>query len=158
MSVELTPNGTHGVGMDRLPRPLVKAMFGAGFAFYRLLGSRTRVMGADLLVLTTVGARTGKVRKTLLGWFPDGDNSWLVVASFGGSANHPAWYINMARNPDRVWIEVEKRRLKVQAESLKGTEREEAWGRIVSRSPGYAGYQKKTDRQIPVVRLRPAAP
>jgi deazaflavin-dependent oxidoreductase (nitroreductase family) len=61
----------------------------------------------------------------------------------------------MARNPDKVWIEMGKRKLKVEPESLKGDERAEAWRRIVSLAPGYAAYQEKTDRQIPVVRLRP---
>ncbi|MSQ22358.1 MAG: nitroreductase family deazaflavin-dependent oxidoreductase [Dehalococcoidia bacterium] len=158
MSVELTPNGSRGAGMDKLPRPLVKAMFRLGFAIYLLLGGRMRIQGAYPLVLTTVGAKSGKMRKTLLGWFPDGDNAWLVVASFDGSAMHPAWYVNMAKNPDSVWMELGKLKLKVQAESLKCAEREEAWGRVVSRSPGYAAYQKKTDREIPVVRLRPAPP
>ncbi|MBI3971316.1 MAG: nitroreductase family deazaflavin-dependent oxidoreductase [Chloroflexi bacterium] len=66
-------------------------------------------MGAPLLLLTTVGAKTGKTRRTVLGWFPDGDKSWLVVASYAGAARHPAWYFNLAKNPDKVWIEVGKR-------------------------------------------------
>jgi deazaflavin-dependent oxidoreductase (nitroreductase family) len=107
-----------------------------------------------LLLLTTIGARTGEVRRTVLGWFPDGDESWLVVASNAGAATHPAWYFNLARHPDRAWIDLDGRTRRVWPQSLRGAEREAAWQRIVARSPGYGTYQEKTDRQIPIVRLR----
>jgi deazaflavin-dependent oxidoreductase (nitroreductase family) len=115
-----------------------------------------RVQGRPLLLLTTVGAKSGRLRRTLLGRFPNRDDIWLVVASGAGSAKHPAWYVNMARNPDKVWIEIGKRTLMVAPESLQGAERAEAWQRIVSLAPGYGAYQEQTDREIPVVRLRPA--
>ena len=156
MAVELAPRGTRGRRPPKLPRPLLNAMTGLSVAFFRLLGSRVRVMGADLLLLTTVGAKTGRTRRTVLGWFPDGDRAWLVLASYAGATSHPAWYLNMARNPYKIWVEVGKRRLKVRPESLEGTERVEAWRRIAAQSPGYAAYQEKTDRQIPVVRLTQA--
>ncbi len=154
MTVELTPTGTRGFKPPNLPRPLMNAMIGVSLIVHRLFGDRMRVMRRPILLLTTVGAKTGKSRRTLLGWFPDADDAWLVVASFAGSARHPAWYINMAGNPDKVWIEIGNRKLKVEPESLKGAEREEAWRRIVSLSPGYGAYQEKTDREIPVVRLK----
>jgi deazaflavin-dependent oxidoreductase (nitroreductase family) len=157
MAVELTPAGTRGTERPKLPRPLLRAFIAINVAVYRLFGNRTRVMGARLLLLTTVGARTGQRRRATLGWFPDGEDAWLVIASAGGSARHPAWYTNMARNPDQVWIEVGKRQLRVRPESLQGAEREEVWRRIVAQSPGYGAYQQKTDRLIPVIRLRPAA-
>jgi hypothetical protein len=74
-----------------------------------------------------------------------------------GSSQAPGVLGNMARKPDQVWIEVGRRRLKVQPTSLSGARRDEAWRRIVSQSPGYQAYQDKTDRQIPVIRLTPAA-
>jgi deazaflavin-dependent oxidoreductase (nitroreductase family) len=142
--------------MPKLPRPLLIAMLGLSVIFYRLFGNRVRVLGAPLLLLTTTGARSSKRRRTLLGWFADEtDESWLVVASYAGSARHPAWYLNMARCPDEVWIEVGNRKLKVRPESLKGAEREATWRRIVSQSPGYGAYQHKTDREMPIIRLRP---
>src|SRR5436309_9872271 len=153
MAVELTPKGTRGAQIPRMPRPVMNAVLGLSVGFYRLLGGRVRIRGARLLLLTTVGARSGKTRRTVLGWFPDGDDAWLVVASNAGAARHPAWYLNMARNPDKVWIEVGKRKLEVRPESLKGAEREAAWRRIVAQSPGYAAYQEQTDREIPVIRL-----
>jgi deazaflavin-dependent oxidoreductase (nitroreductase family) len=90
-----------------------------------------------------------------LGWFADGNNAWLIVASMGGAAKHPAWYFNLARNPDKVWIEVDKRKLQVQAESLKGAAYDNAWNQIVAETPTYGGYKEKTDRHIPVIRLTP---
>ncbi len=156
MSVEVTPRGTRGFEPPRLPRPLMSAMIGVSLFAYRVLGNRMRVMGRPLLLLETVGARSGQTRTTMLGWFPDQtDESWLVVASYAGAARHPAWFLNMAKNPDKVRAEIGKRKLKVQPESPKGADRAEAWQRIVSLSPGYGGYQRKTDREIPVVRLRP---
>lgn len=155
VTVEVTRAGTRGREMPRLPRPLLNAMLGLTVMFYRLFGKRARVQGAPLLLLTTVGARSGKVRRTVLGWFPDDGEGRLVVASFAGSARHPAWYFNMAKHPDQVWIEVGGRKVKVQAELLKGAEREAAWRGIAAQSPGYAAYQQQTDRELPVVRLRP---
>lgn len=115
-----------------------------------------RVMGRPLLVLETVGARSGQARSAVLGWFPDTtEEGWLVVASYAGAARHPAWFLNMAGNPDRVWVDIGGRKVRVEPASLKGAERAEAWQRIVSLSPGYGGYQEKTDREIPIVRLRP---
>jgi hypothetical protein len=62
----------------------------------------------------------------------------------------------MAKNPDRIWVEVGRRKLRVKAESLSGASHEEAWRRIVSQSPGFQAYQDKTDRLIPIVRLTTA--
>lgn len=155
MAVELTPKGTHGVNLPKMPRPVWKVLQG-------ILSLMVRLRGGRLLSLITVGAKSGRTHTVPLGWFPAGDsptsggeNAWLIVASYAGAARHPAWYVNMAKNPDKIWIEVDKRKLKVRAESLKGAEREAAWRRIVAAAPNYSGYQTKTDREIPVVRLRP---
>lgn len=153
MAVELTPNGTRGFEPPKMPRPLVGMFTGLSVAMFHRFGTRMRVQRAPVLLLHTVGAKSGLVRHTILCWFADGEDAWLIVASAGGSARHPAWYRNLAANPDKVWIEVGKRKLKVRPESLKGAEREAAWQRVVTQSPGYAAYERKTDRVIPVVRL-----
>ena len=117
-----------------------------------------RVQGRPLLLLTTIGAKTGRRRETTLGWFPDderGGDSRLIVASNAGAAAHPAWYLNLARRPEGAAIEVDGRRLAVNAESLHGSERDRAWERIVALAPGYGKYERQTDREIPVVRLTP---
>jgi deazaflavin-dependent oxidoreductase (nitroreductase family) len=125
---------------------------------FRLLGRRMRVQGRPLLLLTTTGAKTGRVRETTLGWFPDddgGSDSRLIVASAAGAAAHPSWYVNLARRPDGAAIEVDGRRFAVNADSLHGPERDRAWARIVALAPGYGKYEQQTDREIPVVRLTP---
>jgi len=146
MSVELTPNGTRGVKMPSVPRPLAKIMLRAITWFMRL-------RGVHLLELTTVGSKSGKLHGVTFAYFPAGDQSWLVVASSSGAAKHPAWYFNMARNPDKVWITLDGNKIPVKLESLKGAEREAAWKQIVTEAPNYGEYQVKTDREIPVVRL-----
>lgn len=153
MAVELTPYGTYGTERPKMSPTLIRLFARLNVGFYRLVGHRMQVQGASQLLLTTVGAKTGKVRQSPIGWFPDGDHSWLIVASAAGSAKHPAWYLNMARNPDKVWIEIGKRRLHVRPESLRGDERKDAWRCIVARAPGYGAYRQKTDREIPIVRL-----
>jgi deazaflavin-dependent oxidoreductase (nitroreductase family) len=124
---------------------------------YRRRGAAMRINGQPLILLTTIGAKSGERRQTLLNRFPDGQStrSWLVTATAGGSAAHPAWFINMARNPDKVWVEVDGREMRVRPESLNGVERDEAWRRIVELAPSFGPYAHTTDRQIPVVRLTP---
>jgi deazaflavin-dependent oxidoreductase (nitroreductase family) len=89
----------------------------------------------------------------VVGGFPDGDDAWLVVASNAGAASHPAWFHNLARHPDQVWVQVGNRTLRVAGESLLDARREEALRSIYASAPRYASYQRKTDREIPVVRL-----
>jgi len=115
-----------------------------------------KFMGFPALVLTTTGARSGVERTHVLGGFPDGDNAWLVIASKGGAATHPHWFINMAKNPDKVWIQVGNRKMKAHVDSLQGKEREDAYARVVAVAPNYGTYLKKTDREIPVLRVTPA--
>jgi len=132
------------------------AITGGGLLAHRILGDRMRVQGRPLLLLHTVGARSGRTRTTMLGWFPDAtDQGWLVVASFAGAARHPAWFLNLAANPDRVWVEIRGRKVRVRPASLTGADRADAWQRVVTLAPGYANYQLKTDREIPIVRLTP---
>jgi len=149
MSVNVTPSGTHGQRPP--PGPLKNALFWFMRTSHRL-GAR-RMDGMPVVLVITRGARSGEKRATPVMCFPEGDSAWLVVASYGGSARHPAWLVNMARHPDEVWVEVDGRRVRVAPRSLTGEEREQAWKRITSQAPRFAGYQQKTDREIPVVRL-----
>src|SRR5215210_3700259 len=157
MSVRLTPRGTKGSKFFDMPRGL-KGIFAAiNKGFYRLIGRRIKIQGRPLLLLSTVGAKTGKRRQAPLAWFEDDpprDGTWLVVASKGGSATHPGWYVNLARRPKDTTIEVNGETIAVEPESLSGAERERAWARIVALSPGYGAYSVTTDREIPVVRLK----
>ena len=114
------------------------------------------MMGFPTVLLTTVGAKTGKEHTHVLGGFADGPDAWLIVASKGGAPTNPAWFVNMAKNPDKVWLEVGNRKFRAKVNSLQGKEREEGLARVASVAPRYGEYQVKTDREIPVVRLTPA--
>ena len=141
MPIEITPNGTYGASVPNLPRPLMKLMFG-------IVTPILRLTGAKILTLTTVGSKSGREHKVDLGWFPDTNNRWLIVASLAGAAKNPAWYYNMARNPDKIWITVDGRTIKVQGESLKGDERAAKYKEIVAIAPTYGGYETKTDARF----------
>ena len=112
-----------------------------------------KFMGFDALVLHTVGRKTGAERMTPVGWFPAADGSRLIVASAAGAPGNPAWYYNLAANPDQVRIDVDGQTVAVRAEQLHGAERATAWERIVEAAPRFAEYQVKTDRELPVIRL-----
>jgi deazaflavin-dependent oxidoreductase (nitroreductase family) len=112
-----------------------------------------RMTKLPLVLLTTKGAASGLERTVSVNGFADGDDDWLIVASHGGSARHPAWFKNMVKHPDDIWLEVGSRKMKVRGDSLTGKEREGAFSRIANVTNAYAGYQTKTDREIPIVRL-----
>jgi deazaflavin-dependent oxidoreductase (nitroreductase family) len=118
---------------------------------HRLTGSK--MGGRPLLYLTTVGAKSGERRTAVVMPFAEGDDAWLVVGSKGGAASHPAWFHNLAAHPDQVEIEFEGRKTAVTPQTLSGDERATAWQRIITERPGFAEYETKTDRQIPVIRL-----
>jgi len=150
MSIEVTPRGTRGT---KAPPSgvLGRAIMRVAQFVHRRTGNK--LAGAPLLYLTTVGARSGEPRTCTVMAFPEADDAWLIVASRSGTADHPAWYYNLARHPDRVAIEVQGRKTAAVPQTLTGVERAAAWARITREQPRYAGYQEKTDRQIPVVRL-----
>jgi deazaflavin-dependent oxidoreductase (nitroreductase family) len=109
--------------------------------------------GMNVLVLTTIGAKSGTERTNPVGYFQADDETWLIVASAAGAPRNPAWYYNIAAHPDKVQIELAGRRLPVTAVQLHGTEREEAWRQITTKVPRFARYQVKTDRELPIIRL-----
>jgi F420H(2)-dependent quinone reductase len=105
------------------------------------------------LILQTTGRRSGEPRETPLSYTRDGD-AYVVIASDGGSPRHPDWYLNLEDNPDAE-VEVGGRRRPVRAETVTGEERDRLWRQAVRSFGGYAGYQARTNREIPVVRLAP---
>jgi deazaflavin-dependent oxidoreductase (nitroreductase family) len=154
VSFQKTPGGTRGA---RVPpsNPVTRALSRVAMSWHRRSGDKFQ--GMDLLYLTTVGAKTGQKRQSPVARFPDGEDAWLVVASAGGSAHNPAWYHNIAAHPDQVWIEFGGQQQRVTATQLEGDARAQAWQRITQIQPRFAGYEKKTDRDIPVIRLSRAA-
>ncbi len=107
--------------------------------------------GAPLLLLHTVGARSGQPRINPMMYLEDGD-AFLVFASKAGSDRNPDWYWNLRASPD-VTIEVVAQTIEVRATELVGPERDTKFGIQAARYPGFAGYQQKTNRVIPVVKL-----
>jgi deazaflavin-dependent oxidoreductase (nitroreductase family) len=146
VAVKLSPAGTRGVTLPGFARPLLKAGMGLSHLAFRLLGDRMKVQGQNLLMLTTVGAKTGKRRHSIVTRFPDPDHpdAWLVVGSNGGSARHPSWCYNLAKNPDQAWIKAAGRTDQATAESLEGVERAAAWKRVVATAPGFGRYETTT--------------
>jgi len=113
--------------------------------------------GARLLLLTTTGARSGQIRVNPLAFTRDQDN-YVVIASKGGSPTHPDWYHNLVANPD-VTVEVStaggSKRFAARARVAQGAERQRLFGAQAAVMPGFAEYQRKTSRQIPVIVLEP---
>jgi deazaflavin-dependent oxidoreductase (nitroreductase family) len=150
MSFQTTPGGTRGArGVPS--NPLTRGLMQAMTSWHKRSGDKFQSL--DLLYLTTVGAKTGQRRESAVARFADGEDAWLVVASNGGAARHPAWYYNIAAHPDQVWIEFGGRKMRVTPAQLDGDARAQAWQRITQSQPRYTGYEQKTDRSIPVVRL-----
>jgi deazaflavin-dependent oxidoreductase (nitroreductase family) len=108
--------------------------------------------GARLLLLTTTGARTKTPHTTPVGYYPDGGDRVIVIASAGGAPQHPDWYRNLVAHP-RVRVESGVFTYDAQAVVLEGAERDRLFARAVEADQGWAEYQAKTDRVIPVVAL-----
>lgn len=109
--------------------------------------------GQEFLVLETTGRRSGERRTTPLSFTRDGDG-FVLVASNGGARRHPDWYRNLEADPD-VTVEVGGERIPVRATTVAGADRDRLWRVAVRSYPGYAAYQLRTRRHIPVVRLAP---
>jgi deazaflavin-dependent oxidoreductase (nitroreductase family) len=108
-----------------------------------------RWRGTTILLLTTRGRTSGEPRTTPLIHRTDGDR-WVVVASKGGAPEHPSWYQNLLADPEAT-IEVKAEEISVRATTATGEERARLWSLMAEVWPAYDDYQKKTDREIPVV-------
>jgi deazaflavin-dependent oxidoreductase (nitroreductase family) len=133
-----------------------KLRTGAHVAAYKLTRGRLggKSSGAPALLLEHVGRKSGQHRTNPLICRPDGE-SLIVIASKGGIEKHPAWYLNLMANPETyVWWQGRKRH--VRAREAAGAERDRLWARMVEVYPAYAAYQRRIERQIPVVVLERA--
>jgi len=105
--------------------------------------------GLPVVIVTTRGNKSGKIRKTPL-MRVEHDGEYALVASKGGAPAHPVWYYNLVSDPDSVLIQDGRAPVAVTVRELDGTERAQWWERAVAAYPPYAEYQEKTDRTIPV--------
>jgi deazaflavin-dependent oxidoreductase (nitroreductase family) len=136
--------------------PLLNLVFGGHAVVYRLTRGAIghRIPGLPpFLLLTHVGAKSGAERTTPLVYVSDGDDL-VIVASKGGNPRHPAWLHNLRAHPD-VEAQVGSEHRRVRAREAEPAERERLWPRAVAVWSGYEDYQRRTDREIPLVILEP---
>ena len=150
-------------GLDKPYVPkIIKVMSQVNTAVYRwtggLLGSTWRVgsafpWGIPVLLLTTIGRKSGQPRTLPLLFIEEGDHI-IIVASRGGLPSEPLWYKNLVANPE-CDVQIKRRKLKAKARTASPEEREALWPKLVAHYPDYASYATWTDRIIPVVILEP---
>jgi deazaflavin-dependent oxidoreductase (nitroreductase family) len=123
---------------------------------YRLTGGKVggRIANMPVLLLTTTGRRSGKPRTQPLAYTRAGDG-YAIIASKGGAAQHPLWYLNLRANP-LAEVTVGRVTQKVRAREAEGEERERLWRQLADIYSGYDKYARKTSRRIPVMVLEPA--
>jgi len=112
-------------------------------------GNTLRDTGLPVIIVSTRGNKSGKIRKTPL-MRVEHDGQYLLVASKGGAPSHPVWYYNLVADPKSVTIQDGPEPFAVEVRELDGDERASWWERAVAAFPPYAEYQQKTERRIPV--------
>jgi len=134
---------------------MVKLIFKIMVFLYNASGGRIggKLGKVPVLLLTTTGRKTGKQRTLPLNYIRDG-SAYVVTASAGGADKHPGWFFNIRSNPQAT-IKVKDKQIKVTAEIAGPDKKPELWARLVEVAPNYAGYQKRTSREIPMVILHP---
>jgi deazaflavin-dependent oxidoreductase (nitroreductase family) len=117
---------------------------------------RGSMLGMNVLILHTVGRRSGQPYETPVAWFADGEDTRLIVASGGNDDRHPDWYENLMAHADQAKMELAGSvPVPVTPQRLDGTERERAWKIITGAQPRIGRYQSKSKREYPIVRLTP---
>jgi proline iminopeptidase len=139
--------------MNRLFKIIVRVHVALFRATRGRIGSSFGKHG-KMLLLTTTGNKSGKARTVPVMQFDD-DGRRFVIASAGGRPQHPAWFKNLSKKP-AVGVEVRGERYDAQAVPIGGEDRGRVWRSLIAQFPNFAGYQKKTSREIPVVELKRA--
>lgn len=141
--------------MVRLPGVVVRLADVLTQLTYHLSGGRVGGKQAhySMLLLETVGRKTGKARTHTLLYVRDGEH-FVVIASNNGRPRHPAWYHNLMAH-SQAWIQAGRDRFEVLAETANAEERERLWGLLLKVYPPYREYTKRTAREFPIVVLKP---
>ncbi len=134
---------------------LARLATAAHVSLYRLTGGAIgrRAQNMPVLLLTTIGRKSGKQHTTPLVYLEDGDG-FVVVASNGGQGKLPNWWLNMRQNK-QAYIEIGRKRLRVSVQEANPEERQRLWPRVVAGYSGYEKYQQRTPYTIPLVILHP---
>ncbi len=140
-----------------MPNWFFKVMSSIHVGLYRATKGRLggRMVGCDVCLLTTTGSKTGIQRTAPLLCFPEPGDKLVIIASKGGADKAPAWWGNLQKNP-RAEVEYKGARKSMAARQASPEEKARLWPMVVERYAGYAEYQKKTTRDIPVVILEPS--
>jgi deazaflavin-dependent oxidoreductase (nitroreductase family) len=127
---------------------------GAHAGVYRATGGKLfgRMGKSPIMLLNTVGRKTGRKRTSPLLYVMDGED-FVIIASKGGAPTHPAWYLNLKANPDAT-VEVGDREVRVRAEEVDSEEKVRLWQKMIEMYPTYDDYKTKTEREIPLLVLR----
>ena len=138
------------------PKWILKAMSRTNVLVYRLTGGRIggTLMGSPICLVTMTGRKSGRTITMPLMYTPHGDDV-LIVASLGGAPKHPVWYYNLIANPE-VTIEQGAVTRKMRARQASVEEKAARWSALVASYPSFADYQRKTERDIPVMICSPA--
>ena len=124
-------------------------------AEFRANGGVVARFGSNLVLLHSIGAKTGEERVSPVMSIDRPDGSWLIAASAAGAARHPGWYYNLVAHPDAT-VETGDDTVDVVATAVEDPDYDAAWAQFTSRSPGFADYQVRAgSRRIPVIRLAP---
>ncbi len=123
-------------------------------AFYRASGGRagSRLQG-PVLLLTTVGRKSGRPRTTPLFYLSQGPG-WAVIGSNAGDPRHPQWWLNLKANPNAA-VQIKSDKFSVQTREASGEERDRLWLGFLDMYPGYQKYEQRTNRRLPIVVLEP---
>jgi deazaflavin-dependent oxidoreductase (nitroreductase family) len=136
-------------------RLALKLGSGVHSGVYRATGGKLfgRMGKSPILLLNTVGRKSGKKRTSPLLYVKDGED-FVIIASKGGAPTHPAWFLNLKANPEAT-VEVGDREVRVRAEEADAEEKARLWQKMVEMYPTYDDYQTKTKREIPLLVLHP---
>lgn len=127
---------------------------GADGHMYKMTQPGRPELTVPSLLLTTTGRKSGEKYIFPLFYGDTGNGGYIIVASKGGAPKHPQWYLNIQANPE-VEVQAGTKKLKARARTATGDERARLWQEALKFWPPYADYQKKTEREIPVVVLEP---